>query len=57
MKVEIKIDENCKDPKIIIVTDKMTNEINDIMKRLSDEQPESVCRNHPRRVYDSSEAL
>ena len=43
MKVEIKIDENCKDPKIIIVTDKMTNEINDIMKRLSDEQPKMIA--------------
>ncbi len=39
MKIEIKIDEDCKEPKIIIVTDKMTDEINDIMKRLSDEQP------------------
>lgn len=43
MKVEIKIDENCKDPKIIIVTDKMTDEINDIMKRLSDEQPKMIA--------------
>ena len=27
MQVEVKIDENCKDPKIIIVADKMTDEI------------------------------
>ncbi|MEA5050315.1 MAG: LytTR family DNA-binding domain-containing protein [Oscillospiraceae bacterium] len=39
MQIEIKIDESCKDPKIIVVTDKMTDEINSIIKKLSDEQP------------------
>ena len=43
MQIEIKIDENCKEPKIIIVTDKMTDEINDIMKRLSVEQPKMIA--------------
>ena len=28
MQIEIKIDENFKEPKIIVVTDKMTDEIN-----------------------------
>lgn len=37
MKIEIKIDENCPETKIIIVTDKMTDEIGDIMQTLSDE--------------------
>ena len=37
MQIEIKLDENCKEPKIIVVTSKMTDEINEIMKRLSDE--------------------
>ncbi len=36
MKAEIKIDENCKEPKIIVVTDKMTDEITDLVKKLSD---------------------
>ena len=36
MQIEIKLDENCKEPKIIVVTNKMTDEINEIMKRLSD---------------------
>ncbi len=39
MQIEIKLDENCKEPKIIVVTNKMTDEINEIMKKLSDEQP------------------
>jgi len=41
MLIEIKIDEECTDPKIIIVTDKMTDEINEVIKRIS-EQPLSV---------------
>lgn len=41
MKVEIKIDEKCAEPRITIVTDKMTDEINEIVKRIS-EQPPSV---------------
>ena len=36
MKIEIKIDENCTEPKVIVVADKMTEEINEIVKRLSD---------------------
>ncbi len=43
MQIEIKIDEDCKEPKIIIVADKMTDEINYIMKRLSDEQPKMLA--------------
>ena len=30
MQIEIKLDENCKEPKIIVVTNKMTDEINEI---------------------------
>ena len=43
MQIEIKIDENCKEPKIIVVTDKMTDAINAILKRLSDEQPQMIA--------------
>lgn len=43
MQIEIKIDENCKEPKIIIITDKMTDEINAVIKRLSDEQPQMIA--------------
>ena len=38
MKIEIKIDEGCAEPKIIVVTNKVTDEINEIVKRLSGEQ-------------------
>lgn len=43
MEIEIKIDESCKEPKIIVVTDRMTDEINEIIKRLSDEQQTTIA--------------
>ena len=43
MQIEIKIDEKCKEPKIIVMTDKMADEVNAIIKRLSDEQPQVIA--------------
>lgn len=43
MQIEIKIDENCKEPKIIVVTDKMTEEISEIIKKLSEEQTKTIA--------------
>lgn len=43
MQIEIKIDENYREPKIIIMTDKMTDEVNDIVKKLSEEQPQLIA--------------
>ncbi len=43
MQIEIKLDENCREPKIIIMTDKMTDEVNDIVKKLSVEQPQLIA--------------
>ena len=37
MKIEIKIDESCTEPKIVIVTDRVTDKINEIVKKLSAE--------------------
>jgi DNA-binding LytR/AlgR family response regulator len=41
MRIEIAIDEKCAEPHVIIVTGKMTDEINEIVKRIS-EQPAFV---------------
>ena len=38
MKVEIKIDGDCTEPKIVVITDKVTDEINEIIKTLSEER-------------------
>ena len=43
MKIEIKIDENCVEPKVLIVTDKVTDEINEIVKRLSGGQSQTIA--------------
>ena len=41
MKIEIKIEEGCTEPKIILVTDKVTDEITEILNRLSVSQSPS----------------
>lgn len=38
MQIEIRIDENCKEPKIIIFADAMSSEVNAIVKKLSEEE-------------------
>ena len=43
MKIEIKIDESCTEPKIVIVTDRVTNKINEIIKKLSVEPSEVLA--------------
>lgn len=43
MQIEVRIDEKYTEPKIIIVTDKMTDEVHAIVKRLSDKQPQVVA--------------
>lgn len=39
MQVEIKIDEKCAEPKIVIMTEKITDEINELVKRISEQSP------------------
>lgn len=36
MKIEIKIDESCSEPRVVVVTDRVTDEINGIVKKLSE---------------------
>ena len=43
MQIEIEIDEKCREPKIIVLTDKMTDEVNDLLKRLSDGRPQVIA--------------
>ena len=38
MKIELKLDANCTETKVIIVADKMTNEISELMRRLAEEK-------------------
>lgn len=43
MQIEIKIDGNCTEPKITIVTNKVTDEVNEIMKKLAGEQTQMIA--------------
>ncbi len=42
MKIEVKIDENCPETKVIIVTEKMTDEVSALMQRLSGEATQGI---------------
>lgn len=43
MQIEIKIDSSYIEPKILILTDKMTEDINGILKKLSEEAPQMLA--------------
>lgn len=57
MQIEIKIDSTCKEPKVIVVTDKMTSEINTLVQRLSEDSPRilSGFRNDTLEVLEQSD--
>ena len=39
MQIEIKIDSACAEPKVLIMTDRMTEEVNALIRKLSEEKP------------------
>lgn len=39
MQIEVKIDKLCSEPKVIIVSDKMSDEVSAILKKLSEDTP------------------
>ena len=39
MQIEVKIDSSCNEPKLILITDKITDEINMIIRKLTDDMP------------------
>ncbi len=42
MKIEVKVDANCTETKVIIVTGKITDEVSALMQRLSGEVPQGL---------------
>ena len=40
MQIEVRIDSGCKEPKVVIHTDRMTDEIQELVRRLSDSAPQ-----------------
>lgn len=43
MEIEIKIDSSCKEPKIIVVTDILTDEVKGILKKLSEDSLKMIA--------------
>lgn len=42
MEIEIKVDNSCKEPKIIVMTNEVTEEINNLVKRISQVAPQMM---------------
>ena len=40
MQIEIKIDTNCKETKVIVVTEKITDDVNALIRKIADETPQ-----------------
>lgn len=59
MQVEVKIDSTCEEPKIVILTDKMTDEISALIKRISEETPQVISgfRNDTLEILEQSKIL
>lgn len=59
MQVEIKIDSTCKEPKAIVYTDKITDEINALVQKISDEIPQvlSGFYNNTLKVLEQSDII
>ena len=59
MHIEIKIDDSCTKPKIIIITDSMTDEINNIIKKLSEDSPQilSGIKNDKLEILEQSDLI
>ena len=43
MKIDIRIDENCPEPQIIVVTARVTEEINELVRMLAGEQAQVIA--------------
>jgi len=42
MQIEIKLDDSYKEPKVIILTDSVTEEVNELIKKLSTNEPQVI---------------
>ena len=43
MQVEIKIDSTVREPRVIVLTNKMTEEVNEIVRKLSETEPQMLA--------------
>ncbi len=43
MRVEVKLDPACTEPRVVILTDRLTEEVSALVKRLSEDAPQAVA--------------
>lgn len=43
MKIEVKLEADCAETKVIIIAEKMTQEISDLMQRITEEAPQAIA--------------
>lgn len=43
MKTEVKLEADCAETKVIIIAEKMTQEISDLMQRITEEAPQAIA--------------
>ena len=59
MKIEVKLDAACTEPRIEIHTDRMTDEVNDLVQKLSESTPQILVgfRQEEAKILDQSEVV
>lgn len=59
MQIEIKMDYNCKEMKVIVVTDQITDEVNALIQRLAEETPQFLVgfRGEALEILEQSDIL
>ena len=59
MQMEIKIEDSCKEPKVIILAASMTEEVNSIIKKLSEDVPQIITgiKNEKIEVLEQSDLI
>ncbi len=56
VQVEIKIDSSCTEPKVIILTDSVTEDVNNIVKKLSEDVPQVISGSKDEKIEVIEEA-
>ena len=59
MKIEVKIQEGCREPRVMILTDRMTEEVSALVQMLSETEPKLIAgfRDDTVTVLDEQEIL
>ena len=52
MQIEIKIDRSYKEPRIIVLTDSLTEEVSHILKKLSEDVPQIISGNKNEKIEE-----